>query len=120
MRHSAEFATTVRRGRRVGVRALTVHVATSAAGEGHPDVRVGFVIPRTVGPAVVRNQVRRRLRHLLRERLAALPPGTRVVVRAHPAAAGVPSSRLGVDLDRALERALDPTRTRPAREGTSR
>ena len=44
--------------------------------------RVGFVVPRAVGPAVIRNQVRRRLRHLVRDRLDRLPDGTRLVVRA--------------------------------------
>ena len=40
-----------------------------------------------VGGAVVRNHVRRRLRHLMRVRLEQLPDRTDIVVRALPAAA---------------------------------
>jgi len=58
-----------------------------------------------VGNAVVRNAVRRRLRQLSRERLAQLPPGAEVVVRALPAAAAATYADLGADLDRCLQRA---------------
>ncbi len=78
----------------------------SPAPAGGPP-RVGFVVPRAVGPAVTRNLVRRRLRHLVRERLALLPAGTRLVVRVLPPAAGATYAMLGGALDRALERALD-------------
>lgn len=69
-------------------------------------VRAGFVVSRAVGGAVVRNQVRRRLRHLVRERLAALPAGATLVVRALPGAADTPYVRLGADLDAAIAAAL--------------
>lgn len=61
---------------------------------------MGFVVSKAVGPAVVRNRVKRQLRHLTRERLAAVPSGSLVVVRANPAAAG--STTLAADLDSAL------------------
>jgi ribonuclease P protein component len=57
-----------------------------------------------VGNAVMRNAVRRRLRQLSRERLAQLPPGAEVVVRALPAAAAATYADLGADLDRCLQR----------------
>jgi len=103
MRRPAEFAAAVRSGARAGSPAVTVHVA-----ERHDDsvVRVGFVVARAVGSAVVRNRVRRRLRHLVRARLSGLPSGIDVVVRANPAAAGLPSSALAPQLDKALARAL--------------
>lgn len=81
-----------------------VHVDLDPIG-GAPSV--GFVVSRAVGNSVVRNRVKRRLRHLVRARLGLLPPGTRVVVRALPAAGSTPAAALGVDLDRALDRALD-------------
>ena len=59
---------------------------------------------RAVGPAVVRNRVRRRLRHLVACRLAELAPGAVVVVRALPRAAVLSSAELGNDLDRVLRR----------------
>jgi ribonuclease P protein component len=73
---------------------------------------VGFIVTRSVGNAVLRNRVRRRLRHLMRERLHVLPAGSSVVVRVHPAAAGVRAAVLAGDLDRALLRARDRMATR--------
>jgi ribonuclease P protein component len=67
--------------------------------------RVGFVVSRAVGGAVIRNRVKRRLRHLVRERIAALPDGAMLVVRALPAAADRTYLELGADLDAALARA---------------
>ncbi len=67
---------------------------------------VGFIVSRAVGNAVTRNRVTRQLRHLMRDRYRSLPPGTGVVVRALPAAAGRRSADLGGSLDRALGRAL--------------
>jgi ribonuclease P protein component len=109
MRRPAEFAAALRCGARAGSRALTVHVAPTTASPGDvtaDGVRIGFVVPRAVGSAVVRNGVRRRLRHVLRALVDGLPRGVDVVIRVHPAAAGMSSVDLGRELDRALERAL--------------
>lgn len=119
VRRAADFTAIVRRGRRVGTRTLVVHVLPAASGAPDgptPDaltsgdrsmgVRVGFAVGRSVGPAVARNRVKRRLRHLVRERLARLPEDRWIVVRALPAAASRSYRELGDDLDRALERAL--------------
>jgi ribonuclease P protein component len=67
---------------------------------------VGFVVGRSVGNAVVRHRVQRRLRHLCRARLDRLPAGSSMVVRALAPAAGATSAELGRDLDRCLERSL--------------
>jgi ribonuclease P protein component len=87
-----------------------------------PAVRAGFVVSKAVGGAVVRNRVRRRLRHLMRSRLDRLPDGTDVVVRATPAAADRTYAGLGADLDGALSVIIkDPIRpARPRRRGRSR
>ena len=66
--------------------------------------RAGFVVPKAVGGAVERNRVRRRLRHLVAPRLAALPAGSRVVVRALPGAADREYLELAADLDAAFAR----------------
>jgi len=66
--------------------------------------RVGFVVSRAVGGAVVRNRVARRLRHLVRSRLQQLPPGTLLVIRALPPAATATSAELAMDLDAVLRR----------------
>lgn len=65
-------------------------------------MRAGFIVSRSVGGAVARNLVRRRLRHLTRARLTDLPAGTHLVVRALPEASGRPYRELGADLDAAL------------------
>lgn len=100
------FRRAVRSGRRAGGRTLVVHLATGVPAEGSPPapVQVGFVVSRAVGDAVTRNRVKRRLRHLARERLATLPGAAVLVVRALPAAAGASYAELATDLDRCLER----------------
>jgi ribonuclease P protein component len=112
MRRGAEFSSTVRRGSRGTSGAVSVHLALDPAATAGATARVGFVVGRNVGPAVVRNQVRRRLRHLLRARLSSLPGAAAVVVRAHPAAAGLSSSALAPELDQALGRAASAAERR--------
>jgi ribonuclease P protein component len=111
---SAGFTTATRRGRRVGTRTLVLHVAAATddtAGAGpavhgpsDPEPRVGFVVSKAIGNAVHRNRVKRRLRHLARERLEALPRGGILVVRALPASSGAGYRELGRDFDVALRR----------------
>jgi ribonuclease P protein component len=92
--------------------------APAPTGEAELPVRAGFVVPKTVGKAVDRNKVRRRLRHLIRDRLTGLPPGTAVVVRALPGAADRGYPDLADDLDAALVAARNRRPRRPSREGT--
>ncbi|MGH3844285.1 MAG: ribonuclease P protein component, partial [Pseudonocardiaceae bacterium] len=98
-----DFATAVRRGRRAACGSVVVHLAQPShlaqSGALDSPPRVGFVVGRPVGGSVVRHRVQRRLRHLMRARLAALPLGGLVVVRALPAAADASSATLGGDLD---------------------
>ena len=76
-------------------------VAYAVSGSG-PEPRVGLVVSKAVGNAVVRNQVKRRLRHLMLGRLADLrdPRGEPrdLVLRALPAAGSASSARLADDL----------------------
>ena len=55
---------------------------------------------------MVRNKVKRRLRHLMRDRVALFPPGSLVVVRALPEAGDADQEQLARDLDAALQRLL--------------
>lgn len=103
------FRRAVRAGRRSGASTLVVHLAT-ADGEGPPrPPRVGFVVSRAVGNAVLRNRVQRRLRHLVRVHLPALPDGAVLVVRALPAAGRASAAELDADLGRCLQRVLATT-----------
>lgn len=113
LRRSTDFTATVRRGRRAGRRTLVVHLRTTdphGTGEIPPLPRAGFVVSKAVGNAVVRHRVQRRLRHLVRDRLAALPAGSLVVVRALPGAGDASYDQLARDLDAALERLLGGVR----------
>ncbi|MFE2938566.1 ribonuclease P protein component [Streptomyces sp. NPDC059255] len=111
LRRREDFATAVRRGRRAGRPLLVVHLNSGATdphapGESASPVRAGFVVSKSVGGAVVRNRVKRRLRHLIRDRLSALPPGSLVVVRALPGSGDADHALLARDLDAALRRLL--------------
>ncbi len=55
---------------------------------------------------MVRNTVTRRLRALVRDRVAQLPPGGALVVRALPPSATATSAQLGADLDACLAKLL--------------
>lgn len=83
-----------------------VHLLVGEASASSRPTRVGFVVSRAVGHSVLRHHVQRQLRHLCRERLAALPPGSELVVRALAPAAHATYQELGADLDRCLDRAL--------------
>jgi ribonuclease P protein component len=101
LRRSAEFAGAVRRGRRAGTTTVVVH--ESLRDDAEP-ARVGFVVARTVGGAVVRNRTKRRLRALMAERVDRLPPHVSVVVRANPPAAHATYAELARDMDSCLSR----------------
>jgi ribonuclease P protein component len=116
MRRAEEFRRVLRTGRRAGGSVLTGHLllpvgpdgAAGTPGEvlsGGP-AKVGFVVSRAVGSAVVRNRVKRRLRELMRGRLASLPRGCLLVLRAHPAAASARQADLAADLDLVIGRLL--------------
>ena len=111
LRRSDDFAAAIRGGRRVGRGTVVVHllleepVRASAA-------RAGFVVSKAVGNAVIRNQVRRRLRHLVRPVLDELPESAMLVVRALPAAADASYATLGADLAAAVASARKPRRPR--------
>jgi ribonuclease P protein component len=99
MRHRAEFTLAVRGGTRASRRLLTGHLLVRGGDEA---ARVGFVVGRAVGGAVVRNRVRRRLRHLTRGYLDRLPGGSLLVVRANPPAAAARQADLAAELDLVL------------------
>ena len=106
MRSAADFQATIRRGVRAGRPTLVVHARLLP--QSPPAVestRVGFVVSKAVGNAVTRNRVKRRLRHLMRPRIASFPQDVHIVVRALPAAASEPE-RLADDLDGALQTCL--------------
>jgi ribonuclease P protein component len=103
IRRRDDFSAAIRGGSRTGRTLLTAHLLIE------PDTappRVGFVVSRAVGGAVVRNKVRRRLRELVRSRLNSLPAGSLLVVRANPRAATARQSELAAELDLVIDTLL--------------
>lgn len=115
LRRRRDFGVATRRGRRAGSATVVAHLAVparavaAAADHGAVPARVGFVVSGAVGPAVVRNRVRRRLRHLMADRLRPLPDGSLLVLRALPAAAEADAAQLDADVATVLERLVPGT-----------
>jgi len=113
---SEGFAHTVRRGRKAGTATVVLHLVvpprTTLPRADPPRAdfpqadppQVGFVVSKAVGAAVARNLVKRRLRHVVRKRLASLPDSAVLVVRALPGSAEASYDTLGIDFDAALAR----------------
>ena len=100
-----DFRQVVRRGRRAGNSLFVVHhLVPNVDKATSSSTRVGFVVAKSVGPAVTRNRVKRRLRHLMRERVSSLPGGSMLVIRALPGSAGATYADLASELDRSLGR----------------
>jgi len=80
LRTAEDFRATTRRGVRCGRPSLVLHMVRT----DNPPSRAGFVVSKAIGNAVARNRVKRRLRHLVADRLAHAPFELDVVVRALP------------------------------------
>ena len=109
LRERADFTTAVRGpgASRAGGRLIVVHAnRTDARAELPP--RVGFVVSKAVGNAVVRNRTKRRLRASVATRLDGIPAGYDLVVRANPAAAQAPRAELDTAFGRPLEKVCGP------------
>jgi ribonuclease P protein component len=99
-----DYRNTVRRGRKSATAHCVVYVRSGSAPAGH--VRFGFIVAKTVGNAVVRNTVRRRLKAIAHEKLDVLPEGTDVVIRALPGSIDVPWSTLRDEITTVVDKGL--------------
>ena len=68
------------------------------------ETRIGLSTPRTLGGAVQRNRVRRRLRALMGERIERIGPGWDLLLIARPAAGDASYAELGAAIDSLLRR----------------
>lgn len=108
MTRSAEFSHTVRYGVRAPQRDIVVHAARHNADRHEiPAAQVGFIVSKSVGNAVARHAVTRRLRHAVGEFVNELDPADRIVVRALPSSRGAVSARLSEQLAAGLRKAHD-------------
>lgn len=94
---SDEFREVFRRGKKRTITSGAVAFLTNDA----ETVRWGFVVPKVVGSAVVRNLVKRRLRAAANDVTSSLV-GVDVVVRAKPGAESVPVHQWASELAVAL------------------
>ncbi|MCQ1948519.1 MULTISPECIES: ribonuclease P protein component [Arthrobacter] len=98
VRVSADFSRTVRSGARSGRRNVVLYALPT----GDQPSRIGFIVAKSVGNAVTRNLVKRRLREAAAQSLALHPTGFDVVVRALPASASASWPALSADYHSAL------------------
>jgi ribonuclease P protein component len=95
-----EFRAVTRGGVRSARSHVVVHLSLLTQDEAAP--RVGFVVSKRIGNAVVRNRVTRRLREIVRPHFATLPAGSAIVLRALPGIEDQPFAALQEDVDSAL------------------
>ena len=89
---------------------LVVHALRSSDGTLDDGPRIGLVVSKSVGSAVQRHRVARRLRHVARTVVDELDPADRVVIRALPSSRYAISARLEQELRTALRRTRPRTR----------
>ncbi len=82
-----------------------MHALRGEAGAQIDGPKIGLVVSKSVGNAVQRHQVSRRLRHVMRTMLDDLDTADRVVIRALPGSRDAVSARLESELHAALKRA---------------
>jgi ribonuclease P protein component len=108
--HHVPAFTTLRRkadfevlGRSGAVRSTRLLVLRSLR-TGRPETRIGLSTPRSLGGAVQRNRVRRRLRELIRERHDMMGAGWDLLLIARPEAGAATHAQLREALGSLLER----------------
>ena len=99
LRRQADFARLRRQGRRVSTKSLTIYRSDAPAGDASS--LVGITVSKSIGKAVVRNKLRRRLSAIVREALAPRV-AMRLLIVARPVAADALFSDLRVEVTSAL------------------
>ena len=104
IRERSAFTRLTSEGRRTRAGVLWCTYVLDPPGTVTPP-RVAYALGRALGPAVVRNRVRRRLRAMLQQASldAPLPPGS-YLFGAQPAAASRSYAELAFDLQQILSR----------------
>ena len=87
---------------RSGKKLSVNHLVGYQLSEPESPTRFGFVVTKACGGAVKRNQLKRRLRSMARDKLGQFPAGSQVVVRTLPGSSELEFSALVSEFDRAL------------------
>lgn len=99
LRRTADFSRLRQRGRRTATANLTVYRGDAGPRDERP--LVGITVSKSVGTAVVRNRLRRRLAASLHD-LLSTQARMRLLVVPRPSAAALPFAALRAELGRAL------------------
>lgn len=87
---------------RSGKKLSTKHLVGYLLPEAESPTRFGFVVSKASGNAVKRNQLKRRLRAISRDKMELVPAGSQVVLRTLPGSSELEFSALSSDFDRVL------------------
>jgi ribonuclease P protein component len=103
---SRDFEAVYRHGRSFASRYLVLYWFAREEQEGDP--RLGLAVPKSLGPAVTRNRLKRQLREVWRAGLERVPPGRDYVLVARPGLPEAAESRgadwLGERVDEVVRR----------------
>ena len=99
LKRRSDFARVRRHGRRSSTKNLVIYCSDSPAGD--PRALVGISVSKSIGKAVTRNKLRRRLAAILHEALAS-DAAVRLLVIPRPEAAGIAFADLRSELASAL------------------
>ena len=102
LRRQADFARLRRQGRRVTTKSLVIYRSDPLAGDASS--QVGITVSKSIGKAVIRNKVRRRLAAILHDALSS-HRAMRLLVVVRPVAAQAPYHALQAELADALAQA---------------
>jgi ribonuclease P protein component len=105
MRRSADFGFAVRSGVRAAQPDLVVHGNRQFPTAAGDSPQIGLIVAKSVGGAVDRHRVARKLRHAARGVLAELGPTDRIVIRALPSSREASSAQLEHQLRAGVRRA---------------
>src|ERR1700745_156769 len=109
MTRSTDFGATVSQGVRAVQPDLVGAALRSDMGRWDDGPRIGLVVSKSVGTAVQRHRVARRLRHVARTVIDELDAADRIVIRALPSSRHAISARLEQELRTALRRTRSRT-----------
>jgi ribonuclease P protein component len=101
LRRQADFARLRRRGRRVSSKSLILY--RDEALPNDPSSLVGITVSKSIGKAVIRNELRRRLAAIVHEALGR-HRAMRLLIVARPIAADATFGDLRAEVTLALER----------------
>ena len=99
MTRSTDFDATVKHGKRAVQPDLVIYMRRATG-----DPKLGLIVSRSVGSAVQRHRLSRRLRHVARDVMGECNRSEHVVIRALPSSRDVVSAKLGEELRAGLRR----------------